>query len=553
MTALREWQDAALERYLREDKRDFLAVACPGAGKTLWALMVAKKLMNDRVIDKVIVVTPSDALRTQWSNNTAAGLSLRPYDMREPRVAKRGYDGIVTTYQALATGMSSGVIEREVDDRTMVILDEIHHAADNTAFGVNLRRTFDRAGKRLLLTGTPWRTDAREAMPFVEFDRFTREVQIDYSYSYGRAVRDGVCRPIEFPLVNGRGDFRRDGVVSRVDLRVDADLDESDESAAMLALLSTEGEWLADVIEQANNDLQSIRSEIPDAGGLIIARDKDHAQRIRRLLYRISGFSAEVVVSGEDAGDSDAAKRAIDNFRRGRDPWVIAVKMIAEGVDIPRLMVGVYATTVTTAMFFNQVVGRFVRVRRGEVVTSKLYVPPRASIWQHVTQIEEQLKQVKRDTDKATRDSDGGNGSGSESDLTILGSASDGLDRIHTFGGDLDGDEIERMRRVFADAGIPTHYASNAVSAGLASSAAPVVADPEPRHQVEKRLRREIKGLVGRVAYHCYDGHHDAGSVNRDLWRDFGVSRKDMTIDQLERCKALLERCLETGEPVCHS
>ena len=281
MSALREWQDAALERYLREDKRDFLAVACPGAGKTLWALMVAKKLMTDRVIDKIIVVTPSDALRTQWSNNTAAGLNLRPYDMREPRVAKRGYDGIVTTYQALATGMSSGVIEREVDERTMVILDEIHHAADNTAFGVNLRRTFEQAGKRLLLTGTPWRTDAREAMPFVEFDRFTREVQIDYSYSYGRAVRDGVCRPIEFPLVNGRGDFRRDGIVSRVDLRVDADLDESDESAAMLALLSADGEWLADVIEQANNDLQSIRSEIPDAGGLIIARDKDHAQRIR--------------------------------------------------------------------------------------------------------------------------------------------------------------------------------------------------------------------------------------------------------------------------------
>ena len=44
--------------------------------------------------------------------------------------------------------------------------------------------------------------------------------------------------------------------------------------------------------------------------------------------------------------------------------------MVSEGVDIPRLAVGVYATSASTPLFFAQAIGRFVRVRRpGETAT----------------------------------------------------------------------------------------------------------------------------------------------------------------------------------------
>lgn len=548
MIALREWQNAALEKYLREDRENFLAAVCPGAGKTIWALTVAKTLLNDGVINQVVVVCPSDALREQWSNNTVAGLNLRAFQVREPQVRKRGYDGIVTTYQALAVGMTAGLIEREVNERTLVILDEIHHAADQTSFGVNLKRAFAAAGRRLLLTGTPWRTDAREVMPFVDFDNLTRELSVDYSYSYGAAVADGVCRPIEFPLINGRADFRRADTTHHIDMRIDADLDEIDESAGMLALLDASGEWLADVIDRANTDLLSIRSEIPTAGGLIIAKDKDHAHRVASLLYRITGHVAPVVVSGEDAGDTKCAKDAITAFNKGSDPWIIAVKMIAEGVDIPRLMVGVYATTVTTAMFFNQVVGRFVRTRVGERVTSKLYVPPREAIWCHVEVIEQQIKQVRKDAEKASRDGSG-EGPAPQSDLTIIGSTSDGLDRIHTFGGDVSGDQVELWQQRLAEANIPTHYASAAAGAGWDASQRPAPPTPpaEPLHKIEKRLRGDIHRLVGKVAHHCYGDRGDAQGVNGDILRRFHKSRPEMTIPELEGVKAALQHCLETG------
>src|SRR5699024_1227133 len=108
----------------------------------------------------------------------------------------------------------------------------------------------------------------------------------------------------------------------------------------------------ADVIMRAHRDLLSMRVEIPDAGGLIVAKDRSHAKKIARLLKSITGVSAPVVVSAEDEGGTNVgARQAIERFRSSRDPWIIAVKMIAEGVDIPRLMVGVYATNVSTSMF----------------------------------------------------------------------------------------------------------------------------------------------------------------------------------------------------------
>jgi len=53
---------------------------------------------------------------------------------------------------------------------------------------------------------------------------------------------------------------------------------------------------------------------------------------------------------------------------------MVAVRMVSEGVDVPRLAVGVYATSASTPLFFAQAVGRFVRSRRpGE--TASVFLP----------------------------------------------------------------------------------------------------------------------------------------------------------------------------------
>lgn len=87
---LREWQQEALDQYMREAKENFLAVATPGAGKTTWALTVANTLLERRDVQRIIVVVPSRELRNQWTQNSMPGVELREYDGTEA-VDKAGY------------------------------------------------------------------------------------------------------------------------------------------------------------------------------------------------------------------------------------------------------------------------------------------------------------------------------------------------------------------------------------------------------------------------------------------------------------------------------
>jgi superfamily II DNA or RNA helicase len=133
--------------------------------------------------------------------------------------------------------------------------------------------------------------------------------------------------------------------------------------------LDPAGEWVARVLEAADRRLTEVRRGMPDAAGLVIASDHDSARAYAALLRRLTGTRPVVVLS-----DDPSASRKIAGFAGSQDRWMVAVRMVSEGVDIPRLAVGVYATSVSTALFFAQAVGRFVRARRrGE--TASIFLP----------------------------------------------------------------------------------------------------------------------------------------------------------------------------------
>ncbi len=133
--------------------------------------------------------------------------------------------------------------------------------------------------------------------------------------------------------------------------------------------LDPAGEWVIRVLEAADKRLTEVRRGMADAAGLVIAGDHEDARAYAALLRRITGKRPVVVLS-----DDPSASRKITAFAASDDRWMVAVRMVSEGVDIPRLAVGVYATSVSTALFFAQAVGRFVRARcRGE--TASVFVP----------------------------------------------------------------------------------------------------------------------------------------------------------------------------------
>jgi len=281
--------------------------------------------------------------------------------------------GIVTTYQQVST---SAAALAPLSRGAFVVFDEIHHAADDRSWGNAVLHAFEHAGKRLSLSGTPFRSDT-SAIPFVNYH--LDEARPDFEYGYGDALADrGVVRPVYFPRVGGHMEWVDHGgdVVSAA---FDDELDRQRANQRLRTALSLEGDWLRTVLVDANARLGEIRQHHPDAAGLVIAIDQTHANGIAALLRRACGVSATVAVS-----DDPMASAKIARFANGHDPWIVAVRMVSEGVDIPRLRVGVFATNTTTELFFRQAVGRLVRWTRGlRSQRAFLFIPddPRLRRW----------------------------------------------------------------------------------------------------------------------------------------------------------------------------
>jgi superfamily II DNA or RNA helicase len=367
---LRQWQQEALELYFSKQPQDFMAVATPGAGKTTFALRVAKMLLEAGTVSRITVVAPTEHLKRQWADSAARiGVAIDPNFKNSDGRHGDEYIGVALTYAQVA---SKPILHRNRTEnaRTLVILDEIHHGGDALSWGDGIREAFEPATRRLSLTGTPFRSDTA-TIPFVEYveyDDGIRRSKSDYTYGYGPALRDHVVRPVIFMAYSGQMRWKTTtGEVMEAQLGEAATKDIT--AQAWRTALNPDGEWIPSVLRAADRRLTEVRRNVPDAGALVIATDHEDARAYAAQLEAICGEKVTVVLS-----DDKGASEKIEEFSEGNQRWMVAVRMVSEGVDVPRLCVGVYATSTSTPLFFAQAVGRFVRSRkRGE--TASVFLP----------------------------------------------------------------------------------------------------------------------------------------------------------------------------------
>jgi superfamily II DNA or RNA helicase len=379
----------------------------------------------------------------------------------------------------------------------------------------------------------------------------------DFEYGYADALADGrVVRPVYFPRINGFMEWvAPDGSASSASF--DDALDRVGSAQRLRTALSLEGEWLPTVLLQANEKLTAIRKVQPDAGGLVIAADQDHAQGIADILRYRCGARATVAISDDPLSSSRIAR-----FAAAADPWIVAVRMVSEGVDIPRLRVGVYATTTSTDLFFRQAVGRFVRWTRG-VPRQKayLFIPddPRLRTW--ATQIADARRHSLRRS-QPTGDEPGGDGQ-LEPALDALRHDDDRADQLSMFAAlsavvtgeaesvfNLDEAVLDRLDRLgrldngdgdgALEVALPRLPGSNGYSSGHDDrDGAAAAADPRRRRA---ELREANAKLVQDIVWATGMGH---AHVNGQLNRLIGLRRIDeATIDQLRRRAEQAERWL---------
>ena len=296
------------------------------------------------------MVAPTEHLKTQWADAAArVGISLDPNFTNAQGTHGSHFQGVAVTYAQV--GMHPALHRARTEaDRTLVILDEIHHAGDSLTWGDGVRDAFDPATRRLALTGTPFRSDDAE-IPFVTYEEDGEgflHSKADYTYGYGEALRDHVVRPVLFMTYSGRMHWRTktgDEVSAQLGALETKDITQQ----AWRTALDPKGEWIQSVLSAADRRLTEVRRHVPDAGGLVIATDQKAARAYAATLEEISGQAPTVVLS-DDVG----AGQRIEEFSASEDRWMVAVRMVSEGVDVPRLAVGVYATSTATPMFFAE-------------------------------------------------------------------------------------------------------------------------------------------------------------------------------------------------------
>ena len=360
---LRRWQERALETVLKASW-PVLIDACPGAGKTRFGLEYVARLFLERIVNRVLIVVPTTRIADQWveaGSGTGGGavVPLAPAGWRPTQPLFQRWAGGVFTYHALfAETTMFQALAAEPGFKTLVIFDEIHHVGTDRAWGIAAQQAFRSAAVRILsLSGTPFRT--RDPIAFIE----TRDGKsvADYIYSYGDALADGVCRPLRFAAIGGTATFQTPGG-SIETVSFEDDLDEQGASYRLLTVLAPSGDHLREMLRTGEEELTRLRTTSdPDAGGLVVCIDCDHADAVAQIVHEMTGRRPTVACSRLNDPDDPSPRPAIEAFDKGTSPWIVSVRMISEGVDIRRLRVLVYATTMATELGFRQITGRIIR------------------------------------------------------------------------------------------------------------------------------------------------------------------------------------------------
>lgn len=568
--SLRQWQKLFLQKFTRWTEPNFLLVATPGAGKTFASLTAAHEYMFAEKIDLIVIVCPSKNLKYQWADDANKfGINLNPdFDSGKVVVAEDCH-GICVTYQQVA--LSSAAFARLcMDYKVFVIFDEMHHSGEQLTWGVSVKLAFSGAIKRLSLSGTPFRTD-NSAIPFIQYDREGKSVA-DFMYDYGSAIADGVCRPVFFPSYEGQIDwYSSDGEIISANFRDVLSQKKAAERLRMAVDISSG--WLTNVLEDANQKIIAFRrSGHPDAAGLVIAKDVREAQAIYDYIHKC--VSKDVVLVTSE--DEDAAKK-IKRFKDSKDSWIVAVRMVSEGVDIRRLRVCVYATNYSTELFFRQAVGRIVRNiglvddESGEV--AYFYIPRDSKLLEYAQKIKEErnhqlIDNGLHDILKSTPERDEIRDRIFGYPIPIFGESRADDVILPDDAIPYTQDELAKAEIIKSQVGLPSGYdvvmlakivriargTDNHPEQSTSDKKVTGVGQREklPQYEQKEQLRSLIRRLVSQYHTAIY-GNLDYKDINYRLMREQGgISVKEATLDQLVARVEILKKWIgeaRNGEP----
>jgi superfamily II DNA or RNA helicase len=520
----RDWQIAGHDKVnekKKTGKKNFLCEGTPGAGKTRFAAREIHSFLFLHDAQRVVISVPTENLKRQWAAAAHMfGIELDPNFDTSQGMESNEFHGIVVTYAQIGNNPAVFANACKIK-KTIYVGDEIHHCGESKTWGEGILLGFEQAVFQLLLSGTPFRQD-QNPIPFVEYDE-NGVSKADYRYSYEQAVIDKVCRMVYFPAYNGLMQWRVDD--KEFKHTFDDMLKTARSSERLKTALDPGGDFIKHILRDADNKLDEIREkeQHTDAGGLITAIDQDHARDIRNVLVRITGEEPMIVIS-----DDKAASKSYISYREGSSKWLISVKMVSEGSDIPRLRVGVYLTNVKTELYFRQFVGRFVRMLQHlEAQDAFVFIPKDPDILNFAAQIEVEREHALKNCEKGNGGSDGeefkegaGNGKPVKNFEAIASEVTETTQLEMAFS-----DNVARMFN------LPGMMAKKiTLNTNIQTSIQEL-----PLFEQKKILRDEISELAKLYAKKKANGHVDWEIGHKDWIKQGGKKIDDETVYQLRK------------------
>jgi len=349
---LRKWQSECINKaieYYSNGAQHFLALATPGAGKTICATRLARELVDRSMVDLVICFSPTSIVALDFAESLSSEFNSR-FD------GKLGAMGHSTTYQNMQF-LDDQFWQLFREYRVFVIFDEIHHCAGSKVENSNswgehiILKIQQQAEYTLALTGTPWRSDKT---PIV-LANYCKDNKIicDYTYGLTEAIRDSVCRvPLITVLDNDDISITDDNECKNFSSFTDLI---KQKLVSYKNIVEDEG-VISELIYRANRKLEEIRVGNKNAGGLIVANSVEHAMNIQLLLKSTIGEDSTIVTYREEFPN-----KIIRSYRSHSSKWLISVGMVSEGTNIPRLQVCIHLTNIITELHFRQILGRILR------------------------------------------------------------------------------------------------------------------------------------------------------------------------------------------------
>ena len=375
---LRDWQEqgllAAVAKF-KSGEKVFGAGVSVGGGKTFFGSAIAAGLKEKGMIDNAVVVSPGETIQTGWADDMSKIFDINIRSGEGNGNLQFGIPpsefGYSTTYQSVGAqptlhrslAMTRGIAGRAC--RTLLILDEAHHigvdsGGNPTTWAKSIIDAFGDVSYILVLTGTPGRTDGSR-IPFLEYR--DGEAVLDVAFAYGEAVNGRIVRRCVFNPVEATGKVEIDDGVTITSST--GDTANKARTAVEKAALnydyvkSSNGEIGAGanhIIDAAMAELEGVKIKHQRAAALAVCDNISHAEYISACL-RARGVR-HVVVTGDDSKAADI----IREFKESDVPWIVAVQMVAEGVNIKRLRVCAYLTRRSTPLALEQIMGRVVRI-----------------------------------------------------------------------------------------------------------------------------------------------------------------------------------------------